>query len=127
MRSTADEIMRELEDFQPDPSRSGENQFRLYEILEGFEASPDNAGVIPAMFRLMERCTGADFGSPGPMVSWIEKLGVENYLGQLVESVGRRPTYLNLWMVNRILNVTSYSEKSPPRWNATSVMAGCLS
>lgn len=53
----------------------------------------------------MERWPEADLGSPGPLVHAIESLGVHAYESLLVESVRRRPMYLNLWMVNRILNV----------------------
>jgi hypothetical protein len=61
------------------------------------------------MFRVMERCPEADLGSPGPLVHSIESvgkvLGIPAYEALLVDSVRRRPMYLNLWMVNRILNV----------------------
>src|SRR4051812_40289778 len=63
------------------------------------------------MFRVMEQGWDADLGSPGPMVHGIETLEVSAYAAPLIESVRRRPMYLNLWMVNRILNVTQDTEE----------------
>jgi hypothetical protein len=80
-------------------------------VTEGFDAlTPEaKASDIPAMFRVMERWPEADLVSPGPLVHCIESvgksLGVPAYEPLLVDSVRRRPMYLNLWMVNRILNV----------------------
>jgi hypothetical protein len=81
----------------------------LLEITRGFDrlAPAEKERVVPAMFRAMERSPDADLGSPGPLVHAIESLPVERYEPELVESVRRRPMYLNLWMVNRILNGTS--------------------
>ena len=76
----------------------------LYQITDGFDNLGDKARVVPFMFSVMERCVEADLGNPGPLVHCIESLGYEHYLGQLVDSVRRKPTYLNVWMVNRILN-----------------------
>ena len=57
------------------------------------------------MFGFMERLDSSDLGSPGPLVHTLEKL--PGYEALLSESVMRKPTPLTLWMVNRILNVTS--------------------
>lgn len=90
---------------------SVDDEFRLYEITKDFGEISDRASVVPAMFALMERCPDADLGSPGPMVHAIESLGVKAYEEDLAESVRRRPMYLNIWMVNRILN----AERDPGR------------
>ena len=86
---------------------------KLYELTESFDklAPGEKLRVLPAMFGVMERCPGVDLGSPGPLVHLIESQGVAAYETLLLESVRRRPMYLNLWMVNRILNVISHAEQ----------------
>jgi hypothetical protein len=103
MPSTTDDMIVALNGFQPHP-QSADDQSRLYDITKGFDTLSDKTAVIPAMFALMERCPSADLGSPGPLVHSIESLAVDAYERELTESVRRRPMYLNVWMINRILN-----------------------
>jgi len=106
MATSADEMIAALNAFNPDQD-DAVTVHTLYTITEGFDSlsEAEKERVIPHMFSVMERGWEADLGSPGPMVHAIETLGVHAYLALLVESVRRRPMYLNLWMVNRILNV----------------------
>ncbi|MBS1809052.1 MAG: hypothetical protein JST84_12890 [Acidobacteria bacterium] len=67
---------------------------------------------LEIMFKLMERLADSDLGSPGPLVHTIEK--IPDYEQALFKSVGRKPTPLNLWMLNRVLN-TSLSEAARQR------------
>jgi hypothetical protein len=103
MQSATDKMIAALVAFNASPN-DNDAVYNLYNITEGFEALPDKARVIPAMFSLMERCVGADLGSPGPLVHCIESVGSEHYLAHLLDSLRRQPTYLTVWMVNRILN-----------------------
>src|SRR5689334_20949636 len=107
MATSANEMIAALNAFNPDPDDAG-TVHALYTITEGFDSlsEAEKKRVIPHMFPVMERGWEADLGSPGPMVHAIETLDVPAYLPLLVESVRRRPMYLNLWMLNRILNVT---------------------
>lgn len=57
---------------------------------------------FPAILGLIERYPEAELGSPGPLVHELEAIpGYESFLR---DSVARKPTYLSIWMVNRILN-----------------------
>lgn len=103
MALTADEMIAALDHFEAD-SDFDENQARLYPIMEGFKELPDRERIVPAMFALMERFPDQHLGTPGPLVHSIESLGIERYEPQLIDSVRRQPTDLNVWMVNRILN-----------------------
>jgi hypothetical protein len=105
MAMTADEMIAALEAFKPD-SEYDNNQFKLYPLTEGFKTLPDRERVVPAMFALMERYPNAYLGTPGPLVHSIESLGVGAYEDLLIASVRRQPAELNVWMLNRILNVT---------------------
>jgi hypothetical protein len=104
MKLDTDKMIAALDTFKAGPKDDDDAVSNLYNITEGFDALPDNLRVLPSMFSVMERCNGADLGSPGPLVHCIESLGYEHYLPQLVDSVSRQPTYLNVWMINRILN-----------------------
>jgi hypothetical protein len=90
-----------------------ENAHRLYTIFDGFRALSDRARAVPAMFNLMERYPDAELGSPGPLVHEIEAIG--NYETELQKSLARQPTYLTVWMVNRILN-SDLRESERIRW-----------
>lgn len=110
--SKADRMIAALDGFSAGPDDYGA-EADLYDLTKGFDRLPaaDKARVVPAMFRLMERCPDADLGDPGPLVHAIEELDAEAYEPLLAESVRRRPTYATAWMVNRILNET----KAGPR------------
>lgn len=95
-------IIEELNGFPVNQNEDGDNEERLYELLKGLVAIPGSTVVVPAMFALLERYPTADFGSPGPIVHTIEALG--GYEDDLRESLKCQPTYLTVWMVNRILN-----------------------
>lgn len=103
MKTAADDMIAALNAFEAGED-DNENQFRLYQITEGFDGLADRERIASAMFALMERFPDADLGSPGPLVHAIESLGVAKYEPFLIESVRRQPGNLNVWMVNRILN-----------------------
>lgn len=79
----------------------------LTEPLESMlaEANPSESdpASFEAAFRVFERHPLSDFGSPGPLVHWLER-AYPRYVEALVKSVERRPTEHTVWMVNRILN-----------------------
>jgi hypothetical protein len=106
MTPSADRMIADLDAFVADPTDVA-TLSNLYVATKGFDAlaEADKARVVPAMFRVMEKWPKADLGTPGPMVHAIESLGVPEYEAMLVQSVRRQPMYLNLWMVNRILNI----------------------
>ena len=61
------------------------------------------SAAFPEFFRLMERLSDSDLGSPGSLVHTMERY-VGAYEDLLAESVSRKPTALTVWMVNRVLN-----------------------
>ncbi|WP_009964708.1 hypothetical protein [Verrucomicrobium spinosum] len=93
------------EDFDCIP-RNSNGIGTLYELTEELMALPQPERAIRPMFDLMERLPASDLGSPGPLVHALEKMA-GRYEAELVESIRRKPTTLSVWMVNRILNVTS--------------------
>lgn len=75
----------------------------LCEIVEGADDGEVDDATFEAAFRFMERNAAAELGSPGPLVHFLERF-YPRYLSRLVESVRRCPTFMTIWMVNRILN-----------------------
>ena len=99
MSQNAEVFIAKLKKFVP---HNVDNSIDLSEMLDGLDRIKNADSVIPAMFELMEKYPDADLGTPGALVHNIERIG--GYETQLIQSVERVPTYLNVWMVNRILN-----------------------
>ncbi|MBN1758545.1 MAG: hypothetical protein JW863_09520 [Chitinispirillaceae bacterium] len=78
------------------------------ELLKKNDLTGDS---IDPLIRLFENNPFVDFGVPGPIVHFIEKFGREKYESILVESIRRRPTAHTVWMLNRIINVSSQTDK----------------
>lgn len=75
----------------------------LDSILAEAHPSESDPQTLEAAFRLFERHPLCDFGSPGPLVHWLERT-YPRYVAALTASIERRPTEHTLWMANRILN-----------------------
>ncbi len=77
---------------------------RLKALTAELVAAVPPETAMPILFGVMERLQDCDLGSPGPLVTAIEMM--PQYEKHLIASVKRKPTHLNLLMVNRLLNVT---------------------
>jgi hypothetical protein len=64
---------------------------------------PDPSVIFPEFFRLMERLSEVELGTPGPLVHTMEQYS-GRYETHLIDSIKRKPTELSVWMINRILN-----------------------
>jgi len=67
----------------------------------------------PAAFRtrrlsrfcdFMEEHPEIDYGTPGPLVHFLERFYKKGYEEQLVLSIRRKPTCHTIWMLNRLIN-----------------------
>jgi hypothetical protein len=63
----------------------------------GFEA-------VEPILRFMEAHGSIDFGSPGPLVHFVETFNGVAYVQALTTSLDRKPTQHTAWMMNRVLN-----------------------
>lgn len=61
------------------------------------------AAVAPIL-RFMEAHRDWDFGTPGPLVHFVERFHGQGYERELIASVERQPTAHTLWMLNRLIN-----------------------
>jgi hypothetical protein len=75
----------------------------LYDLVGSVQQDVLPADTLAAIYQYFERHPNADHGAPGPLVHLLERHS-GGYEGLLSESVKRKPTYMTLWMVNRILN-----------------------
>lgn len=64
--------------------------------------------VIIPLLELLERNPLVNFGSPGAIVHYLEKL--DGYNEQLVKSIKKTPTLHTIWMLNRCINVHDEKE-----------------
>ena len=114
MPRSFDQIVHELgmlgaEDF--DYGEPGSNGMeRLHELTDELLLLPQPEKGIRALFDVIERMPETDLGSPGPIVHTLERL-LGHYENELADSIRRRPAFLSVWMVNRILNGARTSEQ----------------
>ena len=62
--------------------------------------------AVEAILRFMENHPDVDFGTPGPLVHFVEAFHARGYEQRLVESLQRTPTPHTLWLLNRLINRT---------------------
>jgi len=63
------------------------------------------------LFQFIESNCDIEFGTPGSLVHFMEYFYNEDYNIALTESLYRKPTYLTLVMLNRVINELDESEK----------------
>ncbi len=81
--------------------------FDAGELLDGLGL--DEALVRP-LIAFLEEHPAQDFGSPGPLVHLLERFPPSAYVGELLASVERSPTFYTLWMLERVLNANEPGE-----------------
>jgi len=75
---------------------------QLYRFAGDLEKNPQKREAVPAIFRFFEAHSDKDLGSPGPLVHFLEE--ENDYHIELEQSVLRKPTFLTVWMINRLMN-----------------------
>jgi hypothetical protein len=83
-----------------------------YDIVEKIEEREDAFEAIQPIFKLMEKYPNVNFGSPGPLVHFVEKFYKNGYEEKLVESLKRQPTQHTVWMLNRVINGSQGDRKA---------------
>jgi hypothetical protein len=82
---------------------------RLYGLTDELGELNQPSEAAETILEFIERLGECDLGSPGPLVHTLETL--PNYEDHLYVSVERKPMFLTVWMINRILNVTENAAK----------------
>lgn len=82
----------------------------MMECMEDIKENYDRSDSVKPLLLLMERHPLTDFGSPGPIVHFVERFYKKGYEEELVASLNRIPTVHTVWMLNRIINATDDPE-----------------
>ncbi|WP_342644773.1 hypothetical protein [Mucilaginibacter sp. CSA2-8R] len=136
--STLIKIINNFKPFNEDNSVDDHESF-FYDITDELYANADGKIAISAVIKLIERYPNADFGSPGPLVHWLEKYP-HQYESILYDSIKKCPVPLTIWMLNRIINaerdnlhyailinlLTEVSEKEHVHQSAKDMAVQCL-
>ncbi|WLD93782.1 hypothetical protein [Alkalihalobacillus sp. AL-G] len=82
-----------------------------YDVTEEIESYENAFDAIEPILKLVEQNPEVDFGSPGPLVHFVEQFHGNFYEEKLVQSIQRYPTSHTLWMLNRIINGSQGEQK----------------
>jgi hypothetical protein len=77
---------------------------RTYDLTQAWVAAGAGIEAVEPILRFMERHPSLDFGSPGPLVHFVERFNGAAYLDALRASLERTPTAQTAWMLNRVAN-----------------------
>jgi hypothetical protein len=83
---------------------------RSAELTDEWSAAGAGVQSVEPILRFMEDHPAIDFGTPGPLVHFVEVFFGHDYEQRLVESIQRTPTPHTLWMLNRVINGTRVAE-----------------
>ena len=78
----------------------------MMDCMEEIEENYNQLDSVQPLLRLMERHPLTDFGSPGPIVHFVERFYKKGYEEELLLSLKRMPTLHTVWMLNRLINGT---------------------
>ena len=71
-------------------------------LTDAWSAANVGFESVEPILHFMEEHPELEYGMPGPLVHFIEEFYLNGYEERLIESVGRRPTMLTVWMLNRV-------------------------
>ncbi len=82
----------------------------MMDCMAEIEENYNQLDSVQPLLRLMERHPLTDFGSPGPIVHFVERFYQKGYEEELLPSLKRMPTLHTVWMLNRLINGTDQAE-----------------
>lgn len=82
----------------------------MTDCMETVESDYNELSSIEPLLQLMERHPLTSFGSPGPIVHFVETFYKKGYEEKLISSLKRMPTVHTVWMLHRIINGTEHLE-----------------
>ena len=82
----------------------------MMDCIEEMEENYNQLDSVQPLLRMMERHPLTDFGSPGPIVHFVERFYKKGYEEELLLSLKRMPTLHTVWMLNRLINGTDQAE-----------------
>jgi hypothetical protein len=87
-------------------SMVGQDDFECIQndMVEEIEQCKNQFEFVEPILQLMEGNPDADFGVPGALTHFIEHFSQSGYEELLIESVRRKPTAHNVWLLHRAWN-----------------------
>lgn len=87
-------------------SKVGQDDFECIQddIVEEIEQCENQFEFVEPILRLMEDNPNCDFGVPGALTHFIEHFSQNGYEELLLQSVRRKPTAHNVWLLHRAWN-----------------------
>jgi hypothetical protein len=107
MSVTVQQVADELDGI----ASADEFESRAYELRDAWVAAGAEVEVVEPILRFIEAHPRIDFGSPGPLVHFVERFYRKGYEAKLVESFERKPTAHTAWMLNRVINGAELPEE----------------
>jgi hypothetical protein len=95
----AADATRELEEIA---SAGDDFEWQSGQLTAKWEGDPKGFEAVEPILRFMENHPDVDYGTPGPLVHFVETF--PNYEEKLIESVERQPTPNTVGMLNRMIN-----------------------
>jgi hypothetical protein len=86
---------------------SGNFDDEIGPIADALEERKAGVETIDVILRFMEDNPNLEYGTPGPLVHFMEKFYRRGYEDALTASVLRRPMMHTIWMLNRLINGAS--------------------
>jgi len=74
------------------------------ELTEAWSTQAVGVESIDPILEFIEAQPDLDYGTPGALVHFVEAFYRKGYVERLIKSIGRKPTMLTVWMLNRIIN-----------------------
>lgn len=97
---TTDDVTHSLARIESDQQLTDQGD----ELVQSWlDADVGFAAVAPVL-RFMEAHADWDFGTPGPLVHFVERFHGKGYDREVIASVERQPPAHTLWMLNRLIN-----------------------
>ena len=97
---TRDDILLALQD-----AIAEDQEFELAdEIIDAMELYDQPFDLVAPILDFISKHPEVDFGSPGDLVHFVERFYHYGYEELLMESVLKRPTMHNIWMLHRCYN-----------------------
>ena len=77
---------------------------RSLALTDAWSTAGAGPEVVEPVLQFMEEYPVIDFGTPGPLIHFLERFYGQGYEDKLILSIQRRPTSHTLWMLNRLVN-----------------------
>lgn len=80
------------------------------ELTDAWSSAGAGVETVEPTLRFIEDHPNIEYGTPGPLVHFVERFYQHGYEERLLESVLRKPTAPTVWMLNRVINGTKEPE-----------------